>query len=102
MEETMAKQTAAENNEEINKRSPAVDEKIVLEMYRSIYATRQFELKCFDLYRQGFIRGYLHPYLGEEAVAAGACAAIGPEGYLAETKRAKPVDSFLASCQWFF
>jgi TPP-dependent pyruvate/acetoin dehydrogenase alpha subunit len=87
MEETMAKKTSAKNNEVVNERSPAVDEKIVLEMYRSIYTTRRFELKCFDLYRQGFIRGYLHPYLGEEAVAAGACAAIGPEGYIASTHR---------------
>jgi len=64
-----------------------VDEKILLQMYRNIYATRQFELKCIELYRQGFIRGYLHPYLGEEAIAAGACAAIGPDGYIVSTHR---------------
>ena len=45
-------------------------------MYRNIYATRQFELACIRYYRQGLIRGYLHPYIGEEAVAAGACAAL--------------------------
>ena len=45
--------------------SPGVSEKILLKMYRSVYTTRQFELKCMNLYRQGFIRGYLHPYLGE-------------------------------------
>lgn len=50
--------------------APAVDEKVLIEMYRNIYATRQFELKCSELYRAGFIRGYLHPYLGEEAIAA--------------------------------
>ncbi len=52
--------------------APAVDEKVLFEMYRNIYATRQFELKCSELYRAGFIRGYLHPYLGEEAIAAGS------------------------------
>lgn len=83
----MAKKPSAKKGAEINKASPVVDEKIMLEMYRSIYATRQFELKSFDLYRQGFIRGYLHPYLGEEAVAAGACAAIGREGYIVSTHR---------------
>jgi pyruvate dehydrogenase E1 component alpha subunit len=67
--------------------SSQVDKAIFLEMYRNIYATRQFELKCIELYRQGLIRGYLHPYLGEEAIAAGACAAIGPDGYVVSTHR---------------
>jgi len=64
-----------------------VDQKVLCQMYRSIYATRRFELKCIELYRIGLIRGYLHPYLGEEAIAAGACAAIGPEGYIVSTHR---------------
>ena len=67
--------------------APAVDEKVLFEMYRNIYATRQFELKCAELYRAGFIHGYLHPYLGEEAIAAGACAAIGPDDYVVSTHR---------------
>jgi TPP-dependent pyruvate/acetoin dehydrogenase alpha subunit len=75
--------------EEIGKKRtpPPVNKNILLRMYRNIYATRQFELKCIDLYRQGFIRGYLHPYLGEEAVAAGACAAIEEEDYIVSTHR---------------
>jgi len=56
-------------------------------MYRNVYAIRQFELKCKDLYREGFIRGYIHPYLGEEAIAAGACAAIRPDDYIVSTHR---------------
>jgi len=67
--------------------SPAVDEVIMLQMYRNVYATRQFELKSAELYRAGYIRGYLHPYLGEEAIAAGACAAIGEDGYIVSTHR---------------
>ena len=70
-----------------NGSSPSVDEAILLEMYRNAYMTRRFELKCMDLYRQGFIRGYLHPYLGEEAIAAGVCAAIGPDAYIVSTHR---------------
>ncbi len=64
-----------------------VDKKTLTLMYRNIYATRQFELKCVELYRQGLIPGYLHLYLGEEAIAAGACAAIGPEGYIVSSHR---------------
>jgi pyruvate dehydrogenase E1 component alpha subunit len=67
--------------------SPPVPEQILLDMYRNLYATRQFELKCIELYRHGLIRGYLHPYIGEEAVAAGACAALRLEDYIVSTHR---------------
>jgi len=64
-----------------------IPESILLDMYRNIYATRQFELACVAYYRQGLIRGYLHPYIGEEAVAAGACAALRPDDYIGSTHR---------------
>jgi acetoin:2,6-dichlorophenolindophenol oxidoreductase subunit alpha len=67
--------------------SPAVDANVLFGMYRNVYATRQFELKCAELYRAGLIRGYLHPYLGEEAVAAGACAAVREDDYIVSTHR---------------
>ena len=67
--------------------APEVSEETRVRMYRSIYATRQFELACIDAYRRGLIRGYLHPYIGEEAVAAGACAALRPDDYIVSTHR---------------
>jgi len=69
------------------KNKPAVSEETLLAMYKRIYATRRFELTCVDLYRQGFIRGYFHPYLGEEAIAAGACTAIEADDYIISTHR---------------
>ncbi len=63
------------------------DAGLLARMYRNVYATRRFELKCIELYRLGLIRGYLHPYLGEEAVAAGACAALAPDDYIVSTHR---------------
>ena len=83
----MAKKSPAPKSVEKTAASPAVDEAIMLQMYRNVYATRQFELESAELYRAGFIRGYLHPYLGEEAIAAGACAAIGKDGYIVSTHR---------------
>jgi TPP-dependent pyruvate/acetoin dehydrogenase alpha subunit len=83
----MAKKSPAPKGAEKTAASPPVDEAIMLQMYRSVYATRQFELKCAELYRAGLIRGYLHPYLGEEAIAAGACAAIGEDDYIVSTHR---------------
>jgi len=71
--------------------APAVgktlDGELLLHIYRNIYATRRFELRCIELYRQGLIRGYLHPYLGEEAIAAGACAALRRSDYIVSTHR---------------
>jgi len=83
----MAKKATSKKGAAQKTASPPVDETIMLQMYRSVYATRQFELKCAELYRTGLIRGYLHPYLGEEAVAAGACAAIGEDSYIVSTHR---------------
>jgi TPP-dependent pyruvate/acetoin dehydrogenase alpha subunit len=67
--------------------SADLPEALLLDMYRKIYATRRFEQRCVELYRQGLIRGYFHPSLGQEAVAAGACTAVGPEGYVVSTHR---------------
>lgn len=56
-------------------------------LYRGLYSIRVFETRCIQLYRQGLIRGYLHPYLGQEAIAVGVCAAMGPQDYLTSTHR---------------
>lgn len=57
------------------------------QLYKTLYTIRIFELKCVQLYRQGLIRGYFHPYLGEEAIAVGACAAINSDDYITSTHR---------------
>ncbi|MFH1966197.1 MAG: thiamine pyrophosphate-dependent dehydrogenase E1 component subunit alpha, partial [Acidobacteriota bacterium] len=56
-------------------------------IYRTLYTIRVFESRCVKLYRQGLIRGYFHPYLGEEAIAVGACAAIRQDDYITSTHR---------------
>ncbi len=56
-------------------------------VYRSMYTIRVFETQGIKLYRDGLIRGYFHPYLGEEAIAAGACAALRPQDYIVSTHR---------------
>lgn len=57
------------------------------EMYRTLYTIRVFETQCIKLYRQGLIVGYFHPYLGEEAIATGVCAALKPDDYIVSTHR---------------
>jgi pyruvate dehydrogenase E1 component alpha subunit len=83
----MANKAPANKSTRKKAASPSVAETIKLQMYRNVYATRQFELSCAELYRAGLIRGYLHPYLGQEAIAAGACAAIGKDDYIVSTHR---------------
>lgn len=56
-------------------------------LFKMLYSIRVFETRAIQLYRQGLIRGYLHPYLGEEAIATGVCAAIEPRDYIASTHR---------------
>jgi pyruvate dehydrogenase E1 component alpha subunit len=57
------------------------------QLYRTLYTIRTFETQCVKLYRQGLIIGYFHPYLGEEAIAAGVCAALRDDDYIVSTHR---------------
>ena len=83
----MGQKRPPEKQEASTQPSPPMDETLILQMFRKVYTIRRFELRCVELYREGFIRGYFHPYLGEEAIAAGACAAIGDEDYIVSTHR---------------
>jgi pyruvate dehydrogenase E1 component alpha subunit len=48
---------------------------------------RRFEEKCAELYTEQKIRGFLHLYIGEEAVAVGAMAALTDEDAIVTTYR---------------
>jgi pyruvate dehydrogenase E1 component alpha subunit len=48
---------------------------------------RRFEEKCAEMYGAGRIRGFLHLYIGEEAVAVGALHALRPEDNIVATYR---------------
>jgi pyruvate dehydrogenase E1 component alpha subunit len=57
------------------------------EMYRLILTIRRFEQEGVKLYRQGHIRGYYHPYWGQEAIAVGICSALTDQDYIASSHR---------------
>ncbi|MBS1169637.1 MAG: pdhA [Burkholderiaceae bacterium] len=48
---------------------------------------RKMEESCAELYGEGKIRGFLHLYIGEEAVASGALRALLPEDNVVATYR---------------
>lgn len=58
-----------------------------LELLRQMLRIRRFEEKCAELYGAGKIRGFLHLYIGEEAVAVGAMQALTPEDAVIATYR---------------
>ncbi|MGD2174666.1 MAG: thiamine pyrophosphate-dependent dehydrogenase E1 component subunit alpha [Candidatus Brocadiaceae bacterium] len=60
---------------------------LLARLYRTLYTIRLFETRCIKLYRGGLIRGYFHPYLGEEAIATGVCAALQDGDYITSTHR---------------
>ena len=57
------------------------------DLLKTIIKIRRFEEKTIQLYQIAKIWGYLHPYIGEEAIAAGACAAISKSDYIISTHR---------------
>ncbi len=59
----------------------------VLELLRGMIRIRRFEDKCAELYQREKIRGFLHLYDGEEAVAVGVIPVLGPEDRIVATYR---------------
>lgn len=58
-----------------------------LSLLREMLRIRRFEEKCVELYSSGKIRGFLHLYIGEEAVAVGAMQALTPDDRIVSTYR---------------
>jgi acetoin:2,6-dichlorophenolindophenol oxidoreductase subunit alpha len=56
-------------------------------LYRTVRLIRRFEERAIELVRSGDIVGGIHPYLGQEAVAAGVCAALGSDDIITSTHR---------------
>ena len=49
-----------------------------LELLHEMLRVRRFEERCVELYSAERIRGFLHLYIGEEAVAVGLLSARDP------------------------
>jgi pyruvate dehydrogenase E1 component alpha subunit len=64
-----------------------MDQEILLEMYQTVLTIRRFEEAAIEQYRVGNIYGYLHPYIGEEAIAVGVITALKPDDYISSTHR---------------
>jgi TPP-dependent pyruvate/acetoin dehydrogenase alpha subunit len=59
----------------------------LLEAYRVMRTIREFEERLHTEFATGEIPGFVHLYAGEEAIAAGVCAHLGSDDYVASTHR---------------
>ena len=60
---------------------------LAIDLYRSMVRIRVFELRLRDVFRSGVMPGFIHLYVGEEAVAAGVCRHLNQDDYVTSTHR---------------
>ena len=60
----------------------SLDRRQVAELYQQMVLIRRFEEQSGRLYMQGKIRGFLHLYIGEEAIAVGAIPPLRDDDYV--------------------
>jgi pyruvate dehydrogenase E1 component alpha subunit len=66
-------------------KSPGRD--TLLALYHQMLVLRRFEQAAARTYREGKIPGFIHLYIGEEAVATGVCAHLRPDDKVGSTHR---------------
>src|SRR5437867_11257150 len=64
-----------------------MDASLLPGLYRQMLLCRRFEEAAARAYAQGKVRGFLHLYIGQEAVAVGAISAAEPTDYIVATYR---------------
>lgn len=64
-----------------------LDETGRVDLLRTMQRIRAFESRVETLFADGEIPGFVHLYIGEEAIAAGVCAALTPDDYITSTHR---------------
>ena len=56
-------------------------------LYRTMLRIRRFDEGVIDLFKEGLVKGTAHSYVGQEAVAAGACATLGKDDFVVSHHR---------------
>lgn len=64
-----------------------LSKEMLLRFYRDMVRIRTFELKAEELFLQGKLPGFIHLYIGEEAIAVGAMANLRVDDYITSTHR---------------
>lgn len=66
---------------------PRLDRGHAQHLYREMLRIRRFEAKCVEMYQAQKIRGFLHLYDGQEAIAVGVMQALEPRDAVVATYR---------------
>ncbi|WP_323745743.1 thiamine pyrophosphate-dependent dehydrogenase E1 component subunit alpha, partial [Clostridium botulinum] len=64
-----------------------LNENSIVEMYKTMLKIRKFEQVAMNIFAEGKIPGFVHLYIGEEAVATGVCANLKDSDYITSTHR---------------
>ena len=56
-------------------------------LYSTMVRIRRFDERTVELFNQGLVKGTAHSYVGQEAIAAGACAALEDGDYIVGNHR---------------
>ncbi len=61
---------------------PLMQKSEYMDLLRQMLLIRRFEEKAAEMYMRGKIGGFLHLYIGEEAIAVGSISALQPQDYI--------------------
>ncbi len=64
-----------------------MDKERMLWIYENMQKIRKFELKAQDLFERNKLRGSVHLYTGQEAIASTVCSLLTDEDYITSTHR---------------
>jgi len=78
-EEPSAVRVSASSRAPLNARLSAAER---IALYRTMMRIRRFEERCLRAYQQGRIGGFLHLYIGQEAVAVGCCSVMQKDDHV--------------------
>ncbi|PYM06691.1 MAG: dehydrogenase [Candidatus Rokuibacteriota bacterium] len=64
-----------------------LDAEVLERLYATMVRIRRFDEKTVELFNAGLVKGTAHSYVGQEAVAAGACATLRLDDYIVGNHR---------------
>lgn len=77
----------AETKVQSKSRAADLPKETLLGLYERMSLIRHFEQRVAELFAQGHLPGFVHLYIGQEAVAVGVCSALKPDDYISSTHR---------------
>jgi len=69
------------------KNNTSINTELLIKLYETMLKIRLFEEKVIEIFRKGELPGWLHTYIGEEAVATGVCINLTEKDYITSTHR---------------